>query len=134
NYMVRMDSGGIRFQYIGDQGAGWNGGNGNRYRYQWVEPLINVVTTGAGGAAGLGSINNIQYDNALYRISHLQHPKALRVLYREPSTLNSEMPFMHQDMGGRWQFVMHDLGADENGVAIQNKRGNKGQFIADFYA
>ena len=133
NYMVRMDTGGMRFNYIGDMGAGWNGGNGNRYRFQWLEPLINVVTTGAGGAAGLGSINNPAYDNAIYRISHIQHPKALRLLYREPSTLNAEMPFLHQDMGGRWQFVMNNLGADENGVAIQNKRGNKGQFIADFY-
>lgn len=134
NYQIRMDTGGPRFTYVGDMGAAWNGGNGNRYRYQWIEPLINVVTTGAGGMAGLGSINNTVYDNALYRLTYLQHPKVLRLLYREPTTLNAEMTFLHQDMGGRWQFVKDNLGADENGVAIQNKRGNKGQFIADFYA
>jgi hypothetical protein len=135
NFMVRMDTGGMRFNFVGDMGAAYGAANnGNRYRYQWVEPLINVITTGAGGAAGLGSINNPAYDNAQIRLSHIQHPKALKLLYRESSTINSEMSFLHQDMGGRWQFVKDNLGVDENNLAIENKRGNKGQFIADFYA
>lgn len=134
NYMIRMDTGGMRFQYMGDMGAAWNGGNGNRYRYQWLEPLINYVTTGAGGAAGLGSKVNPAWTASQYRLSQITHPKGIRLLYREGSTINSEMTYMHQDMGGKWQFVTDNLGADENNTAIQNKRRDKGQFIADFYA
>jgi hypothetical protein len=133
NYVVRMDTGQIRFQFIGDMGAAWNGGNGNRYRYQWLEPLTNRVTTGAGGAAGLGSIVNPAWTSAQFRLSQIMHPHGMRLLYREESTINSEMTFMHQNMGGKWQFVTDNLGADENGTAIQNKRRDKGQFIADFY-
>jgi hypothetical protein len=134
NFVVRMDAEGIRFNYVGSGFNGGAGGNGNQYRYQWIEPLINVITTGAGGAAGLGSINNPAYDNSIYRITHVQHPKALKILFRESTTLNSDMPFMHQNMGGKWKFVMHDLGQDKNGRAIENTRGNKGKFIADFWA
>ena len=36
-------------------------------------------------------------------------------------------------MGGKWQFVTDNLGADVNGVPIENKRRDAGQFIADFY-
>jgi hypothetical protein len=42
------------------------------------------------------------------------------------------MPFSSRNFGGKWQFVMHDLGEDACGRTIENKRGNKGQFIADF--
>ena len=133
NYVCRMDPGQIRLQFIGDMGAAWNGGNGNRYRYQWLEPLTNKVTTGAGGAAGLGSVVNPAWTAAQIRFSHIMHPDGMRLLYREESTINSEMTFRHQNMGGKWQFVTDNLGADENGLAIQNKRRDKGQFIADFY-
>jgi hypothetical protein len=128
-----MDAGGIRFNYVGDMGANWNGGNGNRYRYQWLDPLVNLLTTGAGGAAGLGSKVNPAWTYAQYRFSHLTHPKQIRLLYREESTINSELTYMHQNMGGKWQFVTDNLGQDENGVAIENKRRDKGQFIADWY-
>lgn len=133
NYMVRMDTGGMRFNSVGDMGAAWNGGNGNRYRYQWLEPLINYVTTGAGGAAGLGSKVNPAWTKAQYRLSQIMHPKGIRLLYREESTINSELTYMHQNMGGKWQFVTDNLGADVNNTAIQNKRRDKGQFISDFY-
>lgn len=133
NFTVRMDTGGIRFNFVGDMGAAWNGGNGNRYRYQWLEPYTNYVTTGAGGAAGLGSKVNPFWVKALYRFSHIVHPKGMRLLYREESSINSETTFLHQNMGGDWQFVTDNLGADENGAAIENKRRDKGQFIADFY-
>lgn len=133
NYMVRMDTGNMRFNYVGDMGASWNNGNGNRYRYQWLEPLVNYVTTGAGGAAGLGSKVNPAWTKAQYRLSQIMHPKGMRLLYREESTINSELTYMHQNMGGKWQFVTDNLGQDENGAAIQNKRRDKGQFIADWY-
>jgi hypothetical protein len=132
NFMARVDTDGMRFNYVGDMGAGWNGGNGNRYRYQWVEPYVNSITTGAGGAAGLGSDFNPAWLNAQYRISQVTHKAGMELLVADDGEINPEMPFMHRNFGGKWQFVMHDLGADANGVAIQNKRGNKGQFIADF--
>jgi hypothetical protein len=133
NYVVRFDTGGMRFNYVGDMGPAWNGGNGNRYRYQWLEPLTNYITTGAGGAAGLGSRVNPAWTLAQIRISQIVHPEGLKLLYREESTINSELTFMHQNMGGKWGFVTDNLGADVNGVAIENKRRDAGQFIADFY-
>jgi hypothetical protein len=42
------------------------------------------------------------------------------------------MPFMVRDYGGRWKFATNDLGADCAGKPIDNSRGNKGKFIADF--
>jgi hypothetical protein len=42
------------------------------------------------------------------------------------------MPYSSRNFGGKWQFVMDNLGADANGVPIENKRRNKGQFIGDF--
>jgi hypothetical protein len=46
--------------------------------------------------------------------------------------MSPEMPFADRNFAGRWQFVMDNLGADVNGQPIENKRRNKGQFIADF--
>ena len=46
--------------------------------------------------------------------------------------VNPEMPFSSRNFGGKWQFVMDNLGAGENGCVVENKRRNKGQFIADF--
>ena len=46
--------------------------------------------------------------------------------------INPEMPFSSRNWAGRWQFVLDNLGADSNGNVIENKRRNKGQFIADF--
>ena len=42
------------------------------------------------------------------------------------------MPFLVRDYGGKWKWVMNDLGADSAGRPIDNSRGNKGKFIADF--
>lgn len=133
NFMARVDTDGIRFNYYGDMGAAWNGGNGNRYRYQWIDPYVNSVTTGAGGAAGIGDDVNYAWLNAQYRLSQIHHKKGLELLVREGGSINPELAFMHQDMGGKWQFVTDNLGADENGYPIQNKRRDKGQFIADLY-
>lgn len=132
NFMVRVDPMGLRFNYVGDQGPSANGGNGNRYRYQIVLPYVNSVTTGAGGSAGIGDDSNPAFDNAQYRIGHIHHKKGMELLVPDAKPINPDMPFGHRDFGGKWQFVMHDLGADQNGVVINNKRKNKGQFIADF--
>ena len=130
--MVRVDELGLRFNYVQDLGAAANGGNGNRYRYQIVLPWMNVITSGAGGAAGLGSDVNLGFDKAQFSISFIWHKMAMELLVPDSGSLNPEIPFAHRDFGGKWQFVMDNLGADVNGIAINNKRRNKGQFIADF--
>ena len=132
NFMVRVDEMGLRFNFVQDLGAGANGGNGNRYRYQVVLPYFNGVTSGAGGASGLGSDVNPAYDAAQFRISFIMHKKGMELLVPDARPLNPEMPFGHRDFGGKWRFAMHDLGADSNGVAITNKWENKGQFISWF--
>jgi hypothetical protein len=132
NFMVRTDPMGLRFNYVMDLGAGANGGNGNRYRYQVVLPYRNGVTSGAGGASGLGSDENPDFDNAQFRLSYIFHKKAMRLLTMDATPINPEMPYGHRDFGGSWQFMMHDLGQDQNGIAITNKWQNKGQFGAWF--
>jgi hypothetical protein len=132
NFLVRVDELGLRFNFLQDLGAGANGGNGNRYRYQVVLPWTNVITSGAGGAAGLGSDVNLAFDKAQFSISFIWHKMAMELLVPDSGSLNPETPFAHRDFGGKWQFVMDNLGADVNGIAINNKRRNKGQFIADF--
>jgi hypothetical protein len=132
NYQVRVDEMGLRFNFVTDLGPTANGGNGNRYRYQIVLPYVNSVTTGAGGAAGIGSDINPAYDAAHFAISSIHHKKGMELLVPDAKPLNPEMPFGHRDFGGKWRFAMHDLGADQSGNAISNKWENKGQFIAWF--
>lgn len=132
NFMVRVDEMGLRFNYVTDLGAGAHGGNGNRYRYQVILPYVNGVTTGAGGAAGLGSDANPAYDRAHFAISYIWHKKAMELLVPDARPLNPEMPFGHRDFGGKWKFAMHDLGEDASGNVITNKWENKGQFISWF--
>jgi len=129
NFMARVDPMGLRFNYVTDLGAG---SAPNRYRYQVVLPYRNSITTGAGGAAGLGSDENPDYDVAQYRMSQIHHKKGMELLVPDAKPLNPETPFGHRDFGGKWQFVMDNLGADASGNVIANKRRNKGQFIADF--
>ncbi len=132
NFMVRVDELGLRFNFVQDLGASANGGNGNRFRYQIVLPYRNGVTSGAGGASGLGSDENPDFDNAQFRLSFITHKMGMELLVPDAAPLNPEMPYGHRDFGGKWRFAMHDLGADSNGVAITNKWENKGQFISWF--
>jgi len=129
NFMVRTDPLGLRFNFVTDRGAG---AAPNRYRYQVVLPYRNGVTSGAGGASGLGSDENPDFDNAHFALSYISHKKGLELLVPDAKPLNPEIPFGHRDFGGKWRFAMHDLGADVNGVPINNKWQNKGQFIAWF--
>ena len=127
NFMVRVDEMGLRFNYVGQLGA-----SPNIYRYQVVLPYVNDITTGAGGAAGLGSEPNPDFDKAHFAISYIWHKKAMEILVPDARPLNADMPFGHRDFGGKWRFAMHDLGADIDGHVITNKWENKGQFIAWF--
>ena len=129
NYMARADHMGLRFNYVTDLGAG---SAPNRYRYQLVLPFTNNVTSGAGGAAGIGSDPNPDFQKARYAISFQWHKKAMELLVPDAKPLNPEMPFGHRDFGGKWKFLMHDLGEDASNQVIQNKWENKGQFGAWF--
>lgn len=133
DYMARADLMGLRFNYVTDLGAAANGASGNRFRYQLILPYVNETTTGAGGAAGIGSIPNVDFQRAQYRISFQWHKKAMELWTSDAGQINPEMPFgMHKGFGGQWQWQMHDLGADADGVAINNAWQNKGRFAAWF--
>lgn len=132
NYMVRMDELNLRFNFVSDMGPAANGGNGNRYRYQVVLPYENNTTTGAGGSAGIGMDVNNDFDSACFAITFQFHKKGLTMLTPDGKPISPEMPFIHRNFAGQWQFQMHDLGEDINGVAIKNAWGNKGRFASWF--
>lgn len=133
DYLARVDLMGLRFNFVLDMGPAANGGNGNRYRYQLILPYTNEVTTGAGGAAGIGSTPNVAFQRAQYRISFQWHKKVMELLTPDAGQIHPEMPFgIHKGFGGQWAWQMHDLGADANGVAISNVWQNKGRFGAWF--
>ncbi len=56
----------------------------------------------------------------------------MTALVADATPVNPEMPFSSRNFGGKWQFVMDNLGAGSDGCVIENKRRNKGQFIGDF--
>lgn len=129
NYMVRVDPMGLRFNYVTDLGAS---AAPNRYRYQIVLPYRNGITTGAGGAAGLGSDVNPDFKRAQFRISHIHHKRGMQLLTPDARSMHPEMPWAHPDFGGKWRFLQHDLGADQDGTVINNMWENKGVFAAWF--
>jgi hypothetical protein len=91
-----------------------------------VLPYKNEATT-----EGIRSVPNPDYDKAQFQWSYINNPRALRVMPFKAEAVNPEMPFVVRDYAGRWRFVNNDLGSC-GGVAIDNSRGNKGKFIADF--
>jgi hypothetical protein len=130
NFLVRTDWAGLRFNYVGDLGAG---AGANRYRYQLILPYTNITSGGAGGDPGLKSVDNPDFQNAHFAITYIMHKKGLTALVADSTSLNPEMPFAARDFAGKWQFVMDNLGSDgATGCVIENKRRNKGQFIGDF--
>ena len=131
NYAVRVDPFNLRFNYVGAITGSFPWGS-RSYRYNLVIPYKNTPTSGAGGASGLKDDVNPDYANAQFRFTYIWHRRALQVLVSDASPVNPEMPYSSRNFGGKWQFVMDNLGVDVNGVAIENKRRNKGQFIADF--
>lgn len=115
NFAVRLDPFGLRFNRVS---AG---------RYQVVLPYKNVSTT-----VGMRSIPNPDFETALYAFSYIHNYRSIRARVMDPAPVNPEMPFSSRNFGGRWQFVMDNLGTTPDGCVIENKRRNKGQFIADF--
>ena len=129
NYAVRVDPMSLRFNYVG-----MVGGN---YRYEIVLPFRNVPSSGANGNCaasnpGLRSEPNPDFETAQYEMGFVWHRRALMALVADATPVNPEMPFSSRNFGGKWQFVMDNLGQDACGRVIENKRRNKGQFIADF--
>jgi hypothetical protein len=116
NFAFRYDAFPMRFQLLGDG-----------VTLERVYPYTNVSAT-----AGIKGEVNEAYVNARYQIDFIWNRMAMRSLVYNPKPINKEMPFAVRDFGGKWQFVMDNLGADENGCVIENKRRNKGMFIADF--
>ncbi len=129
NFMVRVDPNGLRFNFVRDLGGSVGV---NRYRYQVVLPYRNDTTGGAGGAPGLGRVFNEDFQNAQFRWSYIWHKMGMEALVADATPVNKEMPFSSRNFGGRWQFVMDNLGEDQNGRAIENFLRNKGMFVADF--
>jgi len=131
NYAVRVDPFSLRFNYVGTVGGSFPWGT-TSYRYNLVLPYINETSSGAGSAAGTKDDVNPAYPAAQYRWTVIWHRAAGACLMADATPVNPEMPYSSRNFGGKWQFVMDNLGADSNGNVIENKRRNKGQFIADF--
>ena len=72
------------------------------------------------------------YDSCIYGFSIIWHRGSMIAETLKPASINANMPFSSRNFGGNWTWGMHDLGADKNGCVIENMRGNKGLFWADF--
>lgn len=116
NFGFRYDLFPMRYQLLADG-----------VTLQRVYPYTNVAAT-----LGIKGIVNDAYVNARYQIDFIWNRRAMKTLARDSEALNSMMPFAKRDFAGKWQFVMDNLGADENGCVIENTRRNKGKFIADW--
>lgn len=116
NFGLRYDPEPMRYQDLGDG------------RLQRVFPYVNTAAT-----QGLKNIVNDAYVNAPYQIDFIWNRMASTMLTATMESVNPLMPFAKRDLGGKWQFVMDNLGTDpRTGCVVDNKRRNKGQFIADF--
>ena len=87
----------------------------------------------AGGAAGIGSNVNPDFDKAHFAISFQWHKQAMEMLVTGCHPDQSRDAVHDAAISAAsGSFLMDNLGADVNGVAINNKWGNKGQFAAWF--
>jgi len=128
DYATRIDWSQLRFNLVTTS----SGVAGYPYKFQVVLPYRNVVSSGAGGAPGLKDEYNPDYQRAQYRMSFIWHNKAMEVLVSEAKSINPQMPFMSANFGGKWQFLMDNLGAGSDGCVINNMFRNKGLFAARF--
>lgn len=117
NYAVKVDMFPARFMQK----------EGSPLVLKRVWPYITVAAT-----LGVKSIPNPDYDRAPYQFSLIHNPKSMQQLSYTAESVNGAMPFVKRDFAGKWMFAMNNLGADSNGCVIDNSRGNKGKFLADF--
>lgn len=115
NFMIRYDNLPLRFQIVNDT------------LLRRVMPYVKEQ-----GSSGINMAVNQDYVNARVQVSFIYHRMAFRSFVRESSQINPAMPFGARQWNGQWQFVMDNLGADQNGCVIANPRRNKGYFLADF--
>ena len=127
DFAIRVDPFQLRFMYVGQSGD-----SAYPWKFKLQVPYKNIASSGAGGAAGYKSDYDSNYDDAPYAISFIWHKQAMELQSMEDTVLNAEMPFARQNFAGKWLFVMDNLGADSAGAVVENKRRDKGQFIADF--
>lgn len=116
NFGFRYDLYSLRYQLLADG-----------VTLQEVKPYTNVAAT-----SGIKGIPNDAFINARYQIDFIHNRRFMKTLALSPESVNPMMPFAKRDLGGKWQFVMDNLGADANGCVIENTRRNKGKFIADW--
>lgn len=115
NYVTRADPFVLRFNKTGAN------------TYQLILPYTNEAAF-----SGIGSDYNTAFDLAQYQFSIIWHRRAMVWKTQNMEAVNSEMPFAVRSLGGKWNWAMDNLGADDNGCVIDNKRRNKGLFYADF--
>jgi len=115
NYATRVDLFPLRFNRVSNN------------RFQRVFPYKNISASN-----GMKDDWNVDYENAQYQFSRIHHRLGIRLLTKTLRPISPEMPFMNRSLAGEWRFAMDNLGADCNGVAIENYRRNKGFFFADF--
>jgi hypothetical protein len=115
NFVTRVDFFPLRFNKV------------SANRFQRVLPYTNIAATN-----GLKDDWNSDYENARYQFSRIHHRMGMKILTKTLRPISPDMPFLNRSLAGEWRFAMNNLGADCNGVAIPNYRGNKGFFYADF--
>lgn len=125
NYGLRADSMPLRFCDKNTQNAD------GTHQFQLIFPYNNVAAT-----EGIKEQVNSQFEDAPVQMDFIWHRMAMMSLVRDTTAINPEMPFAARDFAGKWQFAMNNLtcGVDVNGnpIAVDNSRGNKGKFLADF--
>lgn len=129
NYATRVDPFEMRFNLLGA-----SGNSTYPFRFQLVLPYTNIVSSGAGGAAGLKRTWNQAFSNACYAFSFISHKQALEVLTQEMAKINPEMPYVTQNYGGKWRAVLPNVCVQADGTveALDNRLGNIIQFLARF--
>ncbi len=92
NYVPTLDTQPIRFQHVG---------NGVLNR---VFPYYNVATT-----TGIKRVKNPAYINAVYQLSFIWHPKAIRLWTPDFKKTSEKVPTVNSAMFGSWQIKNGDV-------------------------
>lgn len=129
NFMLHADIHPIRFE-LNAAGTGLTR----------VFPYVNIPAT-----VGIKGVVNPKYITAPVQAHFIWHRRGIRVLMRDNTAINPNMPFAARDFGGKWQFLMDNLTCGSVNVVnqatgqvetllrpVDNSLRNKGKFHADF--